>query len=85
MALKLKKVLESKGIPLKNYSALLGISEKTLYNKLTGTTEFTVGEFQKLKTVFPEYDVLYLMSDDVAQPLAPPTARADPDASRPRT
>ncbi len=67
MALKLKKVLEDKGVSLKNYSALLGISEKTLYNKLTGTTEFTMGEYQRLKTIFPEYDVLYLMSEDTAR------------------
>jgi len=64
LALKLKKVLEDRGIPLKSYSNLLGISEKTLYNKLTGATEFTVREVQKLKVVIPEYDVLYLVSED---------------------
>jgi len=76
MALKLKKVLEDKGVSFRQYSSLLGISEKTLYNKLTGATEFTVGEFQKLKTIFPEYDVLYLMSED--------TTRSDQSA-QPRT
>ncbi len=65
MALKLKRVLESRGVSLKEYSCLLGISEKTLYNKLMGFTEFTIGEFQKLKTVLPEYDVLYLISQDM--------------------
>jgi len=64
LALRLKKVIESRGIPLKSYSALLGISERTLYNKLAGSTEFTVGEFQRLKIIFPEYDVLYLMSEE---------------------
>lgn len=64
MALKLKKILEDRGRPVREYSALLGISEKTLYNKLSGTTEFTVSEFQKIKTILPEYDVLYLMSEE---------------------
>lgn len=64
MALKLKRVLEDRGRTPKEYSALLGISEKTLYNKLSGATEFTVSEFQKIKTILPEYDVMYLMSDD---------------------
>ena len=48
---------------MKEYANLLGISEKTLYNKLSGVTEFTIGEFQKLKTLLPEYDVLYLMDE----------------------
>ena len=64
MALKLKKVLEDRGRSPKEYSTLLGISEKSLYNKLYGKTEFTVKEFQKLKTILPEYDILYLMTDD---------------------
>lgn len=64
MALKLKKVLEDRGRTTKEYSMLLGISEKTLYNKLSGTTEFTVGEFQKIKTILPEYDILYLMEEE---------------------
>jgi len=71
LALKLKRVLESKGVPLKSYSTLLGISEKTLYNKLMGLTEFTVGEFQKLKEVRDggnqkNSDVLPEHSDDSA-------------------
>lgn len=64
MALKLKKILEDRGRTTREYSALLGISEKALYNKLYGKTEFTISEFQKIKTILPEYDVLYLMSDD---------------------
>lgn len=64
MNLKLKRVLENRGRPLREYSNLLGISEKTLYNKLTGSTEFTIGEYRRLKTVLPEYDVMYLMSPD---------------------
>jgi len=64
MALKLKNILESKKIPLKDYAALIGISEKTLYNKLSGATEFSYGEFQKLKTLLPEYNIDYLLMED---------------------
>lgn len=67
MALKLKRILENRGRPLREYSNLLGISEKTLYNKLAGATEFTIGEYRRLKTVLPEYDVLYLMLPDTEQ------------------
>ena len=66
MALRLKRILEGKGLPLKEYASLLGISEKTLYNKLTGATEFTYGEFQKLKTLLPEYNIDYLLSEENA-------------------
>lgn len=64
MALKLKRVLEDKGCSMKEYSGILGISEKSLYNKLYGNSEFTVGEFQRLKTLLPEYDVLYLIEQE---------------------
>ncbi len=64
MILKLKRVLEGTGVPLKDYASLLGISEKSLYNKLCGNTEFTYGEFLKLKTLLPEYNIDYLLSDD---------------------
>ena len=66
MALRLKRILEGKGLPRKEYAVLLGISEKTLYNKLTGTTEFTYGEFQKLKALLPEYNIDYLLSEENA-------------------
>lgn len=62
--LKLKKVLEGRGRSVREYSDLLGVSEKTLYNKLTGATEFTLGEYRKLKTILPEYDLLYLLTED---------------------
>ena len=63
MALKIKRVLETKGA-LKNFAELLGVSEKTLYNKLEGTSDFTFGEFRRLKTMLPEYNVEYLLEQD---------------------
>jgi len=62
--LRLKKVLDSKGLPYEQYAALLGISKKSLYNKTIGETEFTYGEFMKLKTIFPEYNIDYLLAEE---------------------
>ena len=64
MALRLKRVLEGRGVPLKDCAALLGVSEKTLYNKLSGVTDFSYGEFQKLKAILPEYNIDYLLTKD---------------------
>lgn len=63
---RLKKILENRGVSAKEYAALLGISEKSLYNKLTCSTDFSYSEYQKLKTLLPEYNVEYLMSDDAS-------------------
>ena len=63
---RLKKILENRGVSAKEYAALLGISEKSLYNKLTCSTDFSYSEYKKLKTLLPEYNVEYLMSDDAS-------------------
>jgi len=40
---------------------LLGVSEKTAYNKLQGITDFTLLEVKKVsKCLFPEYDFDYV-------------------------
>ena len=61
--LRLKRVLEAKGMTVKGSAELLGISEKTLYNKITGTSEFTYGEVKKLRTMLPEYNVDFLLTE----------------------
>ena len=61
--LRLKSVMDSKGISTKEYAALLGMAERTLYNKLSGSSEFTISEFQKLKVILPEYNVEYLLTE----------------------
>ena len=41
--------------------ALLGCTEKTVRNKLTGTTDFTFSEVKKIKrTLFPGMEIEYL-------------------------
>ena len=68
--LRLKHELRKKGITNKEYADLLGVSEKTIGNKLNGTTEFIYSEIKRTKTLFPEYDLDYLFSDDSGTPAA---------------
>lgn len=64
--LRLRRTLDAKGIPMKGCAELLGVSEKTMYNKVVGDTEFTYGEVRRLKTILPEYDMDYLLSAEAA-------------------
>lgn len=60
----LKKTLSNKGISIKAYASVLGISEKSAWNKLNGETEFTISEALKTKKeLLPEYDLEYLFGD----------------------
>lgn len=61
--LRLKRVLEAKGMTVKGSAELLGISEKSLYNKIVGATEFTYGEVKKLRAMLPEYNVDFLLTE----------------------
>lgn len=61
MYLNLQTALFQKGISVKQYSAHLGIEEKTVQNKMKGTTDFTISEFQQTCTLLsPEYNADYL-------------------------
>lgn len=62
--IRLKQALETRGITQKSCADLLGISEKTLYNKLTGGSEFTYSEVKRLRSFLPEYNIDYLLTDD---------------------
>ncbi len=61
--LRLKRALDAKGMTMKGSAELLGISEKTLYNKMTGASEFTYGEVKKLRAMLPEYNVDFLLDE----------------------
>lgn len=65
--LRIRGVLDSKGISMKGCAELLGISEKSLYNKISGNTDFMYKEVQKLSVVFPEYNMDYLLSEDIGR------------------
>lgn len=52
----LVKILNEKKITMKAYAEFLGISEKTVQNKIYGRTEFTLGEATKTCSfICPEY------------------------------
>ena len=55
--------LEAKKISTLAVSQLLGVTEKTAYNKIYGNTDFTLPEALKLKVnLLPEYDLYYLFT-----------------------
>lgn len=51
-------------MPLKSCAELLGVTEKTLYNKMSGSTDFFYAEVRKIAALFPEYNIDYLLSED---------------------
>ncbi len=62
--LKLKRGFEDSPIGLNGYAKLLGVSGKTLYNKLTGTSDFSYPEYLRLKSLLPKYNIDYLLTED---------------------
>lgn len=61
----LKMALDNKGITLRAYAAVLGVSEKTVKNKINEDTPFTYPEVKITKTeLLPEYDSDYLFQTD---------------------
>lgn len=61
----LKKALDDKNISLKAYASFLGVSEKTAWNKLNESTDFSYPEALKTnKELLPEYNMDYLFASD---------------------
>lgn len=61
----LKQALNEKKISLKAYGAVIGVAEKTAYNKVNEETEITLREAMTTKTeLFPEYDFWWLFESD---------------------
>lgn len=61
----LHNALKTKGISIKKYAEFLGVTEKTVQNKIRGETEFTLSEVDKtLCFIFPEYNLSFLFKDD---------------------
>ncbi|MEG0036492.1 MAG: helix-turn-helix transcriptional regulator [Oscillospiraceae bacterium] len=61
----LKENLHKKGITVRSYAEFLGVSEKTVQNKIRGATDFTLTEAEKTRRVlFPEYDMFFLFKSD---------------------
>ena len=47
----LERMIEGKGLKKQFIAESLGISRETLYNKLTGKTEFTAAEIRRLAKI----------------------------------
>ena len=59
----LKKALDNKRISLAAYAAILGVTEKTIRNKIAEETPFTYPVVIKTNTeLLPEYDIDYLFA-----------------------
>jgi transcriptional regulator with XRE-family HTH domain len=68
MFVNLRTALFQKGISMKQYAEFLGVGEKTVQNKLKGTTDFTYPEFRKTCTLLlPEYNADYLFADSTIE------------------
>lgn len=61
--LRLKQALDARGMSLSGSAELLGMSTKTLYNKMTGASDFTYGEVKKLRVLLPEYNIDFLLTE----------------------
>lgn len=61
----LRTALFQKGISIKQYAEFLGVGEKTVQNKMKGTTDFTYPEFKKTcNLLLPEYNADYLFKEN---------------------
>lgn len=61
----LKTALEQKKITVKTLAMVLGVSEKTAWNKINEETELTYKEAMKISTgILPEYKLEYLFASD---------------------
>lgn len=59
-----KKELAAKAVTIKALAALLGVSEKTAWNKANGVCPFTVTEALTVKReLLPEFETEYLFSE----------------------
>lgn len=63
----LRIALRKRGIYIKQYAEILGISEKTIQNKLAGKTDFTYPEFKKTCALLFEYNPDYLFAKETEE------------------
>lgn len=69
MLIHLKEALDRKRITLKAFAAVIGVSEKTVWNKINEETPFTYPEVLKTtRELFPEYNTDYLFASDEKVP-----------------
>jgi hypothetical protein len=62
--LKLKQTIDGSSIGMAGCAKLLGVSERTLYNKLTEVSVFSYPEYLTLKKLFPACNVSHLLTSE---------------------
>lgn len=61
----LKVALEQKGIAVRALAGIMGVSERTAWNKINEDTDITYREAKKIsEELFPEYKLEYLFDSD---------------------
>ena len=61
----LRSALRKKNISQREYAEFLGLTEKSVQNKLNGTTDFTYPEFRKTcKFLLPEFSPDFLFASE---------------------
>jgi len=59
----LRQALSDRKMTMKAYAEFLGVTEKTLQNKMSGITEFTYAEVERTsRFLFPQYKVEFLFA-----------------------
>ena len=62
----LEQEMKKKRLTNKMMAAIIGVNEKTMYNKLHGETDFTLPEALTIWELFPEYNLPYLFEHEAA-------------------
>lgn len=65
MLTNLSNELQHKNVTQRAVAKMLGLSEKSIVNKMNGTSEFTIGEALMIRReILPEFTFDYLFTDD---------------------
>lgn len=64
----LKKVLEEKHINNTTLAKILGVDAKSIFNKLSGMTEWKLSEIRKIQELCPEYSMEWLFATEEQLP-----------------
>ena len=60
----LKAEIARHNLKTADLAKLLGVSLKTVTNKLDGKTEFTLSEIKKIASLFPSVSITYLFEEN---------------------
>ena len=67
----LDTALRREGIRRKDLATLLGVTEKTVANKIKGKSEFSYSEFCAIKKLLPSYSLDQLFKNEAQTPELP--------------